>query len=464
MIMSHESPEMDHVVDEQRKRPRDAQEALFVACKSGSLADVGDAVQDGANVNAFNGDGFTPLMLACNRRDWEVAEQIVSALLGHGPILWVADHAHRTCLHLAVMHSSVAVVSLLLKAKANADIYALSCCCLRGMDDDVEIATLLLDAGLDPDTAKVFVSLACMNGTAKLVELLLTRGGNWTRDVTTIPSAVAACDNVQHGEEIIQVLVKHGIEVDAADENGTTTLEYAFHRGGSMMRAVAPHIPKNGQLAGMFPRSDCPDPIGSMTEATAFGFVPSASDFGECVRDGEPAAYCWAMLRNGVPYHYNGQTPDDIFMCMAECVDSQLWKLVVAELGTTRHPLTHDTLLHMAACTDNLEAVRACRDWHINPLIRNNQGALAIEFATDAGVRAELASMVARFPNAPVTYSFGRWLGQWFGPYFKQRARTWLLVSMRWRLSKTHDVQKEMQQRIMQFVAAAEETSVRRLE
>jgi hypothetical protein len=126
------------------------------------------------------------------------------------------------------------------------------------------------------------------------------------------------------------------------------------------------------------------------------------------------------------------------------------------ELSTPRHPLTGDTMLHVAARTNNAVLMRACFDSHQNPLLRNRYLLLAVESATDAAMRAELHRYSLWRPTELVT--------RWFGPYFRGRARAWLLVCARWSRDGTRNVARDVQLLIVRFVAAAEETFVRRVE
>ncbi len=142
---------------------------------------------------------------------------------------------------------------------------------------------------------------------------------------------------------------------------------------------------------------------------------------------------------------------------MAACTDTHTWQLVAGELGSMRHPATQDTLLHVAARANNMDAVRACcAHWRVNPLLRNAAGQLPVQCATAAGVRAALAGYAVWQPAPPP-------VSQWFGPYFRQRARTWLLVCARWRSSGARNLARDVCETIVRYIAAAEETFVRRL-
>ena len=52
---------------------------LLTAIKKGSISEINQAIQDGANVNAKDKGGWTPLMLACdnNKASKEVTELLI---------------------------------------------------------------------------------------------------------------------------------------------------------------------------------------------------------------------------------------------------------------------------------------------------------------------------------------------------------------------------------------------------
>ncbi len=333
----------------------------------------------------------------------------------------------------------------------------LHCCCERGTDDDVQIATMLLDAGAYVNCVNEYratpLLLASHCGSAALVALLLARGAN-VRNVNSNKQTalMLACDNGLHGPAIIELLVAAGGDVNACDDAKRTALVHAFNHSGRMVRALAPYVSANDDLAGMHPAINCVDPIGAVSAGAAFGARTGADSFAFHFSECDPAALCWAQLRGGAPLLFDG-TAGDIFVCMEKCTDVQLWRLVVGELLITRHPITHDTLLHVAARASNMGAVHVCCSFNLNPLLRNAAGQLALECATDAAVQALLARHALWRPTQSVT--------QWFGPYFQRRARTWLLLCARWGREGTRTVQRDVQLLIVSLLADAEETFVR---
>ena len=119
---------------------------------------------------------------------------------------------------------------------------------------------------------------------------------------------------------------------------------------------------------------------------------------------------------------------ESCFARMAQCEDPSTWRWVGLEMLTTRHPKNDSTLLHVAARTNNAVAVRELMCIWMNPLLRDKDGKVAADVATDAGIRAELRRYTVQSPRREVM--------RWFGPFLMQRSRAFLLIVLRWRKTK----------------------------
>jgi predicted RNase H-like nuclease (RuvC/YqgF family) len=91
-------------------------------CETGTLDQVRECLSKGSDVNVVDDKGGrTPLMLACVRPDWKVAESIVKLLLTRkGRQLQLKteapDDGGASAIHHAARYSSAAVVRILLDA------------------------------------------------------------------------------------------------------------------------------------------------------------------------------------------------------------------------------------------------------------------------------------------------------------------------------------------------------------
>jgi hypothetical protein len=72
---------------------------MLDTCWSGTVADVRRLLREGAHVNAVGVVAQTGLILACRRRDWDVAFPLVTLLLSKGfSIRTFDDHGGTHCM------------------------------------------------------------------------------------------------------------------------------------------------------------------------------------------------------------------------------------------------------------------------------------------------------------------------------------------------------------------------------
>lgn len=441
------------------KRTQDveaASDALLEACRDGVRRAVVKALNAGANVNCFDQDDVSPLMHACSLVDWTVAHRIVRLLLRCGAIARTVNRKGWTALHSAALWSSPAIVQLLINYDARTGALSDSneaplCLCLRRTaDNGVEVATLLLEndasTGCADEDRNTPLLLACRSSSVEMVQLMLSYSCEEEVNIYNETALMLACRN-DHGAEMIPLLVESGVDVKAVDNMGRTAVHHAALHSARMLRALAPHVPHGKQLENWIPPHDCPDPIGVISAAAVFGCRPRTRHFVLGALD-NAAEYCWSILRStDVALDRN-----DIFGALAQSRNTRLWELTLIEMSIPRHPFYQQTLLHVAAAADNLEGVRACCARHVNPLLLNLEGRLAVQLTSDVTIRAILLDYMVWRPTRVVT--------QWFGPYFQRRAREWLLVCVRWNRDGTRVVQRDAQMLILKILAFLEESFV----
>lgn len=176
--------------------------ALHAVCRHGPTdmpAQVEILVRAGATVDAIDDGGRTPLAFACNR----------------GP---------------------AAAVRVLLAAGANPNARSRAGTTpLHGIRGDLEITGLLLDAGADPNGADAdgetplhAVVSRGIDNAAAVVERLVQRGAHLdartTKGWTPLRLAV-----LRRNVPIARLLVDLGADPHAADINGVSPLQFAFH-------------------------------------------------------------------------------------------------------------------------------------------------------------------------------------------------------------------------------------------
>lgn len=188
------------------------------------------------------------------------------------------------------------------------------------------------------------------------------------------------------------MLIKAGADPLKKNTHGDTALHFAFASGeGAIMRAILPHIAASSQLQNLLPLTDCPDPIGSMREAVRYEFNINRKDrLRNQVDAGNSAELCWSMLRVS-PLCFD-LSDNDIFNVMADSEDPTLWSFVVCDLSGQHHPMTGDTLLHVAVRSNKLYAVESLMRVQVNPFWRNLDGLRPINLARDKEIIARLQS------------------------------------------------------------------------
>ena len=186
--------------------------ALCLAIESGSLEDVRNALQSGANVNTADSrsiaNGQRPLMLAARRGDIAIVQMLLDA----GAEVDAVEHCNsnmaknlmtffemqgRTALLYAAKHDHADVVKILAKAGAN----------LEKKDSNGETA----------------LSIAAQNGNLKALQMLITLGANLeTRTSNGGTALVAAASEGQ--KDAANLLLSKGANPNAADREGVTAL------------------------------------------------------------------------------------------------------------------------------------------------------------------------------------------------------------------------------------------------
>ncbi len=228
--------------------PKGGMTPLHLAARQGSLEAVRALVKAGAKIDQPQPEGITPLIMAVFNAHYDVAKELVE--LGANPDL--GDSANRTPLYMAVdMHTlewlfsrptprpsgtmdSVDLVKYLLgKGVArdpqltkrpppigiggsghNASLTVGATPLMKAATtSDVELLKILLDAGADPN-------LTTENHTTPLI---MVAGLNW-RDIGSLGTD-------QESLEAIRLLMAHGADVNAFNDDGQTALHGAAQRG-----------------------------------------------------------------------------------------------------------------------------------------------------------------------------------------------------------------------------------------
>ena len=203
----------------------EALEALHRAAVDGEIEQVKSLISKGADVNAKNGDGWTPLQYTASRGH----KEIVELLLAHDADVNIGGEGNMTAAEYAMQNNHMEIFQLLISK--GADISPLHVAI--SMKDEAKVKSLIEDGAdinkLTPGGLKP-IRRAVFTGFKSAVELLIANGAdvndksnwNWTL-------LHGAAENGY--KDIAEFLIAKGAKVNVKDGAGRTPLWYAKKEG-----------------------------------------------------------------------------------------------------------------------------------------------------------------------------------------------------------------------------------------
>ncbi|KAK0761671.1 hypothetical protein N5P37_005653 [Trichoderma harzianum] len=175
---------------------------LIIASHYGHRAVVKLLVEKGADIDAKDGGGRTPLLWAT----YNGHKAIVELLVEKGADIEAKDNYGRTPLSWAAYNGHKAIVELLVEKGA--------------------------DIAAKDDSGRTPLSWAAENGHEAIVELLVEKGADIAAkdDYGQTPLSQAAEKGHKH-KAIAELLVKKGADIEAKDNSGRTPLSWAAEKG-----------------------------------------------------------------------------------------------------------------------------------------------------------------------------------------------------------------------------------------
>ncbi|HUF47892.1 MAG TPA: ankyrin repeat domain-containing protein [Vicinamibacterales bacterium] len=245
------------------------------AARRGDIEAIRALVQAGADVNATQGDGLTPLHWAAERGDRALAEVLLHAGANVRAVTRIGDH---TPLHVASRTGSASVVRVLLDAGADASqattTSGVTPLHLAAASGSVEAVTALLDKGAAIDAreqawAQTPLVFAAAANRVEVVRTLLARGAD-------VNAATRSVDLVQHQAQ-----------------NRTAQQLYRQVLASAVPRGQNP-TPSQAQAAveavrEMFRTGNVPEPDAGAT-GRGRGGAPAAAPAGGVNEEGPPPA------------------------------------------------------------------------------------------------------------------------------------------------------------------------------
>ena len=183
-----------------------AYEGLHAAAASGSVVEIDRLVKQGADLNARDGNGRTPMMVAAFRQD----DAAVRALIEAGANLNALDHQSYDVITIAAVLNDLDTLKTVLAAGGNA----------RAITSPYSGTALIAAAHLGH--AEVCEALIKARAPLDHVNNL-----GWT----ALIEAIVLGDGGARHQATVEVLIKAGADLNLPDRQGVTPLALARQKG-----------------------------------------------------------------------------------------------------------------------------------------------------------------------------------------------------------------------------------------
>lgn len=429
------------------KRPLDEtrEEARFLeACEKGTTKHVSEFLSV-FSPNIVVGDFMqTPLMVACRNTNYSEAKEIVALLLSRGAFYNICCKKGATSLHYASKYSSAEVVKLLLDAghfidpKDYQDQTPLIITAGRKDSEALKIARLLVERGaslLSRDSIGcVPLHRACASGTLEMVMLLGPKKHACINLVSAegMTALMFSCLNAFHGVEIIPYLIRVGADT-TVKFRGRNALHIASGKNASLVKAIRPFMTPT-QIEEARPTGIAignQDILGILRE---MDYPIRADMFKKSVGAKAETNLIWSILRM-IPPCLDG-SQNDFYSVLRELepTNASLWNMVASVTSGGRHPITGDTILHASVRTGKSDTLGVILSRLPNPFLRNIAGETPLDLALSLNT-SEGRQM------ALILKAYSQWTPtlvrtEWYGPFFRKRAKTFLMVGKRLKIQK----------------------------
>ena len=434
---------------------------FFKGCSSGSREDVNKILSKNAEffVHLKDEQSQTGLLLACLRRDWDVAMPVARLLLEKGAVVTALDEGYFNVFHGACWLSSVEIVEMLFRHGPNLINVPISykhpqypvyygqtplhfSCDHDDIEEGLKIVKFLLKNGAVVEPGSGIVTpflLGLPKACPEFVNVMLANGANvHARREDGKGALHLACSNGVFGQKLIPLLVAAGADVTAVDNEGVSVIEIALQSSGVMVQSLIPYLPPSYT----FDKGKCfhyceADPVGSLVEYAKFGKFTWFEMFPFYVDNQRTIGGVWSHLRTALKDRMSSDV-HDVFAVLKRSGDPVLWKWASSEPFMQQHPNSGNTMFHILCETNSLnaeqklEVLRDLKAQRRNPLTPNYKNQKAIDLCTCDILRLNLQTYMEWKPEKLVMY--------WFGPVFRDRVFALLLSLKRIFPGKCKDV------------------------
>ncbi|XP_033028359.1 ankyrin repeat and protein kinase domain-containing protein 1 isoform X2 [Lacerta agilis] len=209
------------------------EDTLHLMVASGNLEKVKFLLKQGADVNERIACGYTPLILAVQKRSLET----IVLLIQNGADVNMADEDNWSPLHFVAQNGDDRIARLLLDHKANVDTRELDGWTplhLASQNNFENVVRVLLSRQADPNAqeneGRTALHMAACYGHIKLVKMLASQGADLEKKQRNLRTPLHLA--VEKGKfRVVQYLLKNGVEVNSLDQNHYSALHMAVVKG-----------------------------------------------------------------------------------------------------------------------------------------------------------------------------------------------------------------------------------------
>ena len=234
---------------------RSSNHELLAAAASGATAAAASALEEGADANTENADGYTPLCVAAERGCIEIVGQLLRQPCidpircgsnGWTPLMWAARNGHVSVVELLCGHASLDPLVMLNATNANGS----SALMIAATCGSAEIIGVLARAGAHlyartGHSQSSALHLACSCGNVSAARRLLELDEEEELLGATTAHGATALHLAAHAAsaETLRSLLQAGANVHSQDQHQCTPLHYAVRSGDEQCVQLLRQVP-----------------------------------------------------------------------------------------------------------------------------------------------------------------------------------------------------------------------------